>query len=60
MWDLLIPQTEMTLNILQKSTLKPANLPWEHFNRPGSYNHAPLGPLGFKVIMHKKTNACPS
>ena len=54
MWDLLITQTEMTLNILQQSTLKPATLAWLHLNGPISYNHEPLGPLGCKVIIHQK------
>ena len=33
---------------------------WSYFNGPISYNDAPLGPLSYKVIMHKKTNTCPS
>ena len=57
MWDLLIYQTKMTLNLLQKSTLKSDTSAWEHFNGPIRYNQAPLGPLGYKVIMNKKTNA---
>ena len=54
MWDLLIPQTEMTLNLLQQSTLKPDTSAWVHLNGPISYNHAQLGSLGFKFIMKKK------
>ena len=52
LWDLLVTQTEITLNILQQSTLKPDNPAWEHFNGPIIYNHAPLRNLGWKVIMH--------
>ena len=43
LWDILIEQTKMTLNILQQSTLKPATSAWENFNGPSIYNHAPLG-----------------
>ena len=60
LWDLLIPKMEMTLNILRQSTLKPDTLAWEHFYGPISYNHAPLGTLGCKFIMHKKPYARPS
>ena len=47
----------MTLNLLRQSTLKPAISEWGYFNVPSSYNYAPLGPLGplgCKVIIHKK------
>ena len=60
MLDLLITQTEMTLNLLRQSTLNTATSEWAHLNGPISYNHAPVGPLGWKVIIHQKTNARPS
>ena len=60
MCDLLNPQTDITFDLLHQSTFKPATLSWKHFNIPTSYNHTPLGPLGCKFIMHKKTNARPS
>ena len=54
MWDLLTPQTEMTINLLRQSTLKSETSAWAHSNGPISYNHTPLGPLGCKATMHKK------
>ena len=60
LWDMLITQKETTLNFLQHPTLKPANSAWEPFNGTTRYNHAPLGPLSFTFIMHKKTNVHPS
>ena len=54
LWDLLIAQTEMTLNLLRQSTLKPDTLVWGNFNGPTSCNYSTLGPLGCKVIMHFK------
>ena len=32
MWDLMIPQTEMTLNLLWQPTLKYDTLVWDHLN----------------------------
>ena len=55
LWHVLLPQTYMTHNILQQSTLKPAISAWECFNIPSSYNNALLRPPGCKVIIHKKT-----
>ena len=60
LWDILLPQTDMTINLLQQSTLKPTISAWEYFNGPSSYNHAPLVPLSCKDIIHKKTSTCHS
>ena len=57
LWDLLIPQTELTLNLLQKSNSNPEISAWEAFDGAFSYNHTPLGPLGCRVIIHKKFGA---
>ena len=46
----------MTFIILQQSILQPAISAWEHFNGLSTYIHAPLGILGWKVIIHKKTS----
>ena len=54
-WDLLLPQTEMTLNLLRQSHTNPDISAWETFNGVFSYNHTPLGPLGYRVLIRKKT-----
>jgi hypothetical protein len=57
LWDLLIPQTELTLNLLRQSNSTPEISAWEAFDGVFSYNHTPLGPLGCCVIIHKKVGA---
>ena len=54
LWDLLLPQTEMTLNLLQQATANPAISAWEIFNVKFNYTDTPLGPLGVSVIVHTK------
>ena len=56
LWDLLLPQTEITLNILRKSTLNPKILAWEYFQGPFDYKSTPLGTLGVPVIIQQKTS----
>ena len=53
LWDHLLPQTEMTLNFLRQSTLDPTNSAWEFFNAPFDCAATPIGPLGFRLIIHK-------
>ena len=53
-WDLLLPQTEMTLNLLRQATANPAISVWENFNGKFNYNATPLGPIGISVIVHTK------
>jgi hypothetical protein len=59
-WDLLLPQTELTLNLLRQSTVTPNMSAWEHFNGPFNYNAAPLLPLGYPVITHNEPATCRS
>ncbi|KAL7536213.1 hypothetical protein ACHAWF_005402, partial [Thalassiosira exigua] len=54
LWDILLPQTESTLNLLRQSTLHPAHSAWEHFNGFFDYHATPLGPLGCGVFIHHK------
>ena len=57
LWDLLIPQTELTLNLLRQSNSTPEISSWEAFDGAFSYNHTPLGPLGYRVIIQKNVGA---
>jgi hypothetical protein len=57
LWDILIPQTEMTLNLLHQSNSTPDISAWEAFDGAFSYNHTPLGTLGCRVLIHKKVGA---
>ena len=54
LWDLLLPQAELTLNLLRQSASNPKISAWEAFNGPFNYDATPLGPLGIRVIAHAK------
>ena len=55
LWDILLPQTEMALNLMRQATSNPTISVWEYFNGNFNYNSAPLGLLGIFVIVHTKT-----
>ena len=55
LWDLLLPQTEITLNLLRQSTEDPTISAWDFFSGPFNYDVTPLGPLGIRVISHEQT-----
>ena len=56
LWDILLDQTKLTLNLIHQATLYPSISAWEYFNVPHSYNATQLGPLGCKVIIPNKPN----
>ena len=53
-WDSLVPQAEMMLNILRQSSLDPSISAYEQFNGELNYDATPLGPWGISVITQKK------
>ena len=58
--DLLIPETELTLNLLIQSTLNPKISAWEYFQGTFNYKSTPLGSLGYLVMINWKTSNCKS
>ena len=54
LWDTLLPQTELALNLLCQATLAPDMSAWEYYNGPVNYNSTPFGPIGCKVAIHNK------
>jgi hypothetical protein len=54
LWDLLLPQAKLTLNLLRQSTLNPRISAWEFFQGPFDFNKTPLGPVGCRVLIHAK------
>ena len=54
LWDLLLPQAELTLNLLRQATLNPRISAWEYFQGPFDFNKTPLGPAGCRVLIHAK------
>ena len=60
LWDRLLPQTEMTLNLLRMSKVEPKVSAWAYLFGPHNYNARPLAPLGCAVQVHEKPNKCKS
>ena len=54
-WDLLLPQAELTLNLIRQATLYPSQYAWSYFHGPFNYDSTPIGPLGCDIIAHRKT-----
>ena len=53
-WDLLLNQAKITINLLCTSRIDPDKSDWEFMWGPFNYNATPLGPPGFRIIMHAK------
>jgi hypothetical protein len=55
LWDELLPQAEITLNMLRQSNATPTVLAYaHHLCGPFDYNKMPLAPMGCEVQVHKK------
>jgi len=53
LWCLLLPQMEMTLNMLRASNTTPKISAYEHLNGTHDYNKHPLAPLGCEVQVYE-------
>ena len=53
-WDLLLPQAELTLNLLRSCRYDKTISAWEGLNGYFKFDATPLGPLGSRVITHAK------
>jgi hypothetical protein len=53
LWDHLIPQSVLTLNLLRGSHINPKLSAWAQINGPYDYNAAPIAPLGIQVVAYK-------
>eukprot|EP00956_Cyclotella_meneghiniana_P014655 scaffold22070_cov44-Cyclotella_meneghiniana.AAC.1 len=49
LWDKLLPQAEITVNLLRQSNATPNISAYAHMNGPFDYNKMPLAPLGCNV-----------
>lgn len=56
LWDKLLPQTELTLNLLRQSNATPTVSAYAHLVGPFDYNKMPLAPMGCEVQVHEKTD----
>ena len=54
LWDKLLPQTELTLNLIRQFNIAPDISAWEHFNSHFNFDATPLAPLGSPIIIHNK------
>jgi hypothetical protein len=54
LWDRLLPQAEITLNLLRTSRLHPQLSAAEHFHGLVDYNKTAFAPPGCKIIAHEK------
>ena len=54
LWDALIPQAEITLNLMRGSRINPKLSAWAQVNGSFDFNRTPLGPPGTRVLVHDK------
>ena len=54
LWDRLLPQALITLNLLRSSRLHPQLSAWAQFNGLFDFNKTPLAPPGIRVLVHEK------
>ena len=54
LWDRLLPQTEVTLNILRQSNATPNVSAYAHMHGNFDYNEMPLAPIGCPCQVHVK------
>ena len=59
-WDLLMPQTVITLNLLRDSKIQPALSAYAQVHGPFNFRATPLAPAGCKAIIHERSAERPS
>ena len=59
-WDRLVPNAEITLNLLQQSRLHTKLSAYTHLNGHYNYNATPISPPGTRIIANDKPYAHPS
>ncbi len=55
LWDKLLPQTILTLNLLRQSNVAPTVSAWQYVHGPFDYNKMPLAPMGCAVQIHESS-----
>ncbi len=56
LWYRLLPQTKITINLIQQSNANPTVSTYAHLSGPFDYNKMPLAPMGCEAQVHEKTN----
>ena len=52
LWDLLLSQTDVTVNLLRQSNAAPNVSSYSHLSRPFDYKKMPLAPMGCEFQVH--------
>jgi hypothetical protein len=55
LWDRLLPQTLLPLNLLRGSWINPKLSAWAQVHGPYDYNCTPIAPLGTLIVAHEKS-----
>jgi hypothetical protein len=55
-YDLLVPQIELTLNLMRGSPTNPSISAWHHVHGPFNWASTPIAPIGTKVVIHERAN----
>jgi hypothetical protein len=58
LWDRLLPQAVLTLNLQRQANATPTVSAYQYVNGEFDYNKMPLAPLGSAIQMHESTNRC--
>ena len=56
LWDRLLPQTEITCNLLHQYNALPNVSAYAHLSGPFDYNKMPFAPMGCEVQVHKNAD----
>jgi hypothetical protein len=59
LWDQLLPQAEITLNLLRMSRINPKLSAYTQISGAFDYNAMPLAPPGTKIVIHGWEAKCP-
>ena len=55
-WDRILPQCEITLNLLRNSRINPNLSSWATIKHIHDFNKWPMAPPGSKILIHSKPN----
>jgi hypothetical protein len=56
LWDRLLPQALLTLNLMRGSRINPAHSAWSQIFGPYDFNSVPIAPPGIRVLVHERAS----
>ncbi len=56
-WDYMLPQSELTLNLVRGSRINPKLSAWEQLKGRYDFNKVPIAPPGTKILAHVRPSA---